>query len=498
MDAMNGHGRSGLGRVEEDRVQEKDDKYAAEFQALLPPSDRPDQKRRKGEKEGKESRPPEATQSKSMEAQHEAPRHEVNHLKSSRGGMVSQMPRAVEVLPSTPRPREDDIPGSFEGNECEGQNRPNKPAQETSSLGPVGREVMRPWKKVLYERQPFPDNYVPAAFLEKMVTNGHARNPDIRLYVANAFAVTQQISVVTLFLYVFLHTADGMISAEEMITMDILLLFGAYATMFFLSPKGKVKARDPNVSQGLGLGFFSTKLEEASQQKGHLAGKGKCSSLESQGTPPNSGGGSSLSLEREQCAGVDKVEREDLDHLSTSSTLTSSFLFLGILRVMTPVLRTLTVSYADDTVYALAVTLSFLHLAFYDYSYANTASRQFQGTLSLNAAIGAAVLLASRLESNELVFGLVLFAAELFAVFPLARREVKQFSIFLHVALTAAMVLASGLLLYGEHKTLFFAYSLTVVFVTVACPLWLMNVQRYKLRIEGPWDIAHIDASGIL
>lgn len=46
---------------------------------------------------------------------------------------------------------------------------------------------------------------------------------------------------------------------------------------------------------------------------------------------------------------------------------------------------------------------------------------QFQGTLSLNAAIFAAVLLASRLESNEKVFGLVLFALELFAFFPLAR-----------------------------------------------------------------------------
>lgn len=47
--------------------------------------------------------------------------------------------------------------------------------------------------------------------------------------------------------------------------------------------------------------------------------------------------------------------------------------------------------------------------------------RGLQGTLSLNAAIFAAVLLASRLESNEKVFGLVLFALELFAFFPLAR-----------------------------------------------------------------------------
>lgn len=51
----------------------------------------------------------------------------------------------------------------------------------------------------------------------------------------------------------------------------------------------------------------------------------------------------------------------------------------------------------------------------------NVCTLRAQGTLSLNAAIFAAVLLASRLETNEKVFGLVLFALELFAFLPLAR-----------------------------------------------------------------------------
>lgn len=52
--------------------------------------------------------------------------------------------------------------------------------------------------------------------------------------------------------------------------------------------------------------------------------------------------------------------------------------FVVIFRIMAPVLRTLTVSYSDDTIYALAVMLSFVHLAFHDYSYTNTASGHFQ------------------------------------------------------------------------------------------------------------------------
>ena len=46
---------------------------------------------------------------------------------------------------------------------------------------------------------------------------------------------------------------------------------------------------------------------------------------------------------------------------------------------------------------------------------------RMQGTFSLNAAMFAAVLLASRLESNQLVFSFILLACELFALLPFAR-----------------------------------------------------------------------------
>lgn len=77
---------------------------------------------------------------------------------------------------------------------------------------------------------------------------------------------------------------------------------------------------------------------------------------------------------------------------------------------------------------------------------------------------------------------------------PYCRREVKRHSLLLHASVTSAVVLPTGLLLFLRHPTLFTAYVGTVVLVTVACPLWLLRVQRYKLRIEGPWDIAHVEA----
>ncbi|CAM9921966.1 unnamed protein product, partial [Phaeothamnion confervicola] len=176
-----------------------------------------------------------------------------------------------------------------------------------------------------------------------------------------------------------------------------------------------------------------------------------------------------------------------------SRTLGSFALFLATLRTMAPVLRTLTVSYSDDTIYALAITLSALHLAFHDYSYANSASPHFRGTLSLNAAMFATVLLASRLESNESVFALVLFAIELFAFFPLARHRVRQRSLRAHLVGTAIMVTAAGGLLLLRDATLFTVFAGTVAFVSFACPLWLVSIQRHKWSIQGPWDIAAVD-----
>jgi phosphatidylinositol glycan class C protein len=52
-------------------------------------------------------------------------------------------------------------------------------------------------------------------------------------------------------------------------------------------------------------------------------------------------------------------------------------------------------------------------------------NKRYPGSLSTNAAIFASVLLASRLPSNVFVFGLMLFAVEWFALFPLLRRSVK-------------------------------------------------------------------------
>jgi phosphatidylinositol glycan class C protein len=85
----------------------------------------------------------------------------------------------------------------------------------------------------------------------------------------------------------------------------------------------------------------------------------------------------------------------------------------------------------------------------------------------------------------------VLFALELFLLSPYARRYIKQRSLALHLALTAAMTLAvGGLLLPPVSPAAAAAFGVCVLLVTFACPLALVRAHKFKAHISGPWDEA--------
>ncbi|CAH0488084.1 unnamed protein product [Peronospora farinosa] len=178
--------------------------------------------------------------------------------------------------------------------------------------------------------------------------------------------------------------------------------------------------------------------------------------------------------------------------LHTLDTLSSCLLFCATLSLMSPVLRTLTKSYADDTIWALATFLGLLHLITHDYNYVNSGIGRFSGTISLNAAVFTAVLLGSRLQSNEHVFAFILLAIEIFAMFPIFQREIKRHSERLHLMTTAVLFALSLALTWQLSGLLSVVSGVLVLFLAFVCPLWFMHVQESKNEILGPWDIAHI------
>lgn len=102
------------------------------------------------------------------------------------------------------------------------------------------------------------------------------------------------------------------------------------------------------------------------------------------------------------------------------------------------------------------------------------------GSLSTNAAIFASVLLASRLDTNVDVFGLLSFAVEWFSLFPIFRRHLKDLNPLIQIGVTVAMLLTCVALFIQISKAVVFLYILGFCFLTFVCPYWLIFIQKYK------------------
>lgn len=166
-------------------------------------------------------------------------------------------------------------------------------------------------------------------------------------------------------------------------------------------------------------------------------------------------------------------------------------LFGVCLRVAAPALQTLTSSFSSNTIHALAIVISSVHLVFYDYSYIHDSEVDvFTGTISLNASMFTAVLLASRLKNMEMVFSFMLLAVICFSFYPSVARLMYQRSLALHLAVTLSQWALASSLLFSLDFALFAVFQFLIIFVWIVCPLWLQQMQRYKKSFRGPWDIA--------
>ena len=172
--------------------------------------------------------------------------------------------------------------------------------------------------------------------------------------------------------------------------------------------------------------------------------------------------------------------------------LTQSFLLATIfLRVTAPVLQTLTLSYSVDTIHALALVFSSLHLTFHDYCYVDGVCRDgvFNGTTSLNAAMFTAVLLASRFESEKNVVSISFLAITVFTKLPSLARFVKLHSKLMYLLVSFLLVLLVCFILLQLSITLLYIYLTMVVVTWIVCPTWLIYMQKFKDKKNGPWDM---------
>lgn len=165
------------------------------------------------------------------------------------------------------------------------------------------------------------------------------------------------------------------------------------------------------------------------------------------------------------------------------------------LRVVAPILQTLTSSFSDDTIYALGIFFSIVHVVFRDYGNMTEVEKEAKvGTLSLSAAMLTAILLASRLQKIEVVFGFVLLAVICFSLFPITARAIYNRSVLLHSSMLLCLWTLATTLLYC-HKELFVffvAYEVLVALVLVLGPIGLSTLYRKRVFMNGAWDIAKL------
>jgi phosphatidylinositol N-acetylglucosaminyltransferase subunit C len=140
-------------------------------------------------------------------------------------------------------------------------------------------------------------------------------------------------------------------------------------------------------------------------------------------------------------------------HSTGSKTLKSSILVFLVLMALAPVLRTLSAATSSDSIWALSAVLFVLNSLLADYTPAppdeyaqtryvfpfiilpilDTERIRLTSVLSMNAAMSASVVLASRLSDDISVFALVLSAVELFALYPMLRRKLQVSRVCAHI-----------------------------------------------------------------
>ena len=285
-------------------------------------------------------------------------------------------------------------------------------------------ETRAPWRRILYERQRYPDNHTDDSFLERLVLNGRVVPRRFRRVALDATTVSLQLAVVAL---------------------------KASATASLLS--GKLSARDVLACDAGALAAGAAAIVAAQINTGD-------------------------------------ARRAIVEFVRVGA------LMLMALGALTPLFQTMTAAISDDTAFATAACALFVSVLTHDYAFIDSQMARAGNSVSLGTSMFAASILASRLEKKTEVFADMLLSVLLFVLFPFfgsvikARVPAAGRVAFAAAAHAAAALCVSSASAGAAGTTLAAAYVAVVLFVVIACPLWLVRMMRFKRQINGPWDEA--------
>jgi phosphatidylinositol glycan class C protein len=151
----------------------------------------------------------------------------------------------------------------------------------------------------------------------------------------------------------------------------------------------------------------------------------------------------------------------------------SGILFSTVLVFMTPILKDLTRDISGDTIIWMTIGMFLINLLFHDYD----GTAKTQNSISINAAMCASVLLASRMDTNQEVGTLMFSAVSLFALFPIYRKYARTVFPTSDGWMATTLFMISLFCMEGTYRGIYVFASLILQF---ACPYILVKVQKYK------------------
>ncbi|KAJ7240984.1 phosphatidylinositol N-acetylglucosaminyltransferase subunit C [Mycena rebaudengoi] len=188
-------------------------------------------------------------------------------------------------------------------------------------------------------------------------------------------------------------------------------------------------------------------------------------------------------------SGADNAHR----HVNRAKAAKSSILIFLALLSLSPVLRTLTAATSSDSIWALSAALFILNALLADYS-AMSPRRQVNerltSVLSMNAAISASVVLASRVANDLAVFALILFSVQAFALFPQLRHRLGLCPAAVQLAFTVFLSAVSIIITVPLSRTVSWIYWSVQLGVTILAPSVLTRCAERPSEIRRPWDVA--------
>lgn len=282
-----------------------------------------------------------------------------------------------------------------------------------SSFATGAVSTLQPWRKLLYIKQPYPDNYTDPSFLSQL-----KRNTTVQKYPY--WKLAGDFSLISLHL--------------STLAIVHIVFFGMYNFNW-----------DPIIPASLGtfLSLVSFTIFNI----------------------------------------LDKTTPKTLNAFKSSVLIMFSILTLS------PVLKSLSESTSSDSIWTLSVWLLICNLLFTDYHF--DINEKFKPVFSMNILISNVIVLASRLESTAAVFCFILFAFEVHGMFPFfdiwLRKNYHGAHWFLLFVL--GIIVDFFILSMGGVKVLSVWLSLHF-FVVLVCPVYFLELQKYKNELQGPWDPA--------